>query len=172
MARNKKPRKAYRPRPVTAETMRLVMSNIQIPPKDDRDEVVGYLTKAITALRKGKATELDWSIAAGSVATALKIEAQGIVHGMRNLILPADTALESIYHRAHRVGNGHWLSPTLYAAEITALDDLLFAHTYQMSKLSRAELLAVLDQAAKQVTNDGFVASVVTDIENIEGVAA
>lgn len=172
MARNKKPRKAYRPRPVTAETMRLVMSNVQIPAKADRDEVTNYLTQSITALREGRATELDWSIAAGSVTTAAKIEAGGIVCGIEHLILPADTALQAIYYRAHRVGNGHWLSPTLYAAEITALDDLLFAHTYQMSKLSRAELLAVLDQAAKKVTTDGHVATVVTNIENIEGIAA
>jgi hypothetical protein len=172
MSRNKKPRKAYRPRPVTAETMRLVMSNVQIPPKADRDEVTNYLTRAIKALREGRATELDWSIAAGSVETAAKIEAGGIVCGIEHLILPADTALQAIYFRAKRIGNGHWLSPTLYGAEINALDDLLFAHTLQLSKLSRAELLAVLDKAAKQVTADGHVATVVTDIETLGGIAA
>lgn len=45
-------------------------------------------------------------------------------------------------------------------------------HTFQLAHLSRAELLAVLDATVKQTHHDGHVATVVTNIETLGGIAA
>lgn len=172
MARNKKPRKAYRPRPVTAETMRLVINKVSICSRADRAEIIGVLAKAIRSLREGVATELEWSIAAGAVAAAIKIEAQGVVRGLREHLHTAEQALQHIYDRAMRAGAGRWLRPTLYWNEIEALNVLLDLHTFQLSQLGRSELLAVLDATVKQTHQDGHVATVVTNIETLSGIAA
>ena len=167
MSTNKKPRKAYRPRPVTADTMTLAKHFAAKPSEADRNDVMGMLAKAIQALREGVATEHQWAIAAGSVTVALAIERKGIVRGLMGHLVTAGNALQDIYDRALRVGGGRWIRVTLYFNEIEALNDLLWLHKLQLSQLGRAEFIAAIDQAQKRVVSDGHVATVVTDLERM-----
>lgn len=167
MSANKKPRKAYRPRPVTADTMALALHFAAKPAAADRNEVLGTLRKAIQALREGVATEHQWAIAAGAVTVALAIERQGIVRGLMEHLTTAGNALQDIYDRAMRTGGGRWIRVTLYFNEIDALNDLLWLHNLQLSKLGRAEFLAAIDKAKKNTVSDGYTATVVRDIERM-----
>lgn len=155
MSRCKKPRKLYKPKPISAETMTLAKHFAAKPSANDRAEVLGLLRTAITALRQGVATEHQWSVVAGSVSVALAIEARGIVRGLSEHFHTAELALQNIYTRALEKGNGHWHRVTLYASELTALDTLFDLHKFQVDQLGRAEFLAAIDAAQKQNIKQG-----------------
>ena len=167
MSRNKKPRKAYRPRPVTADTMALAKHYAAKPAAADRAEVLGMLRQAVKALREGVATEQQWSIAAGSVSVALAIERQGIVRGLHGHFKLAEQALQDIYDRAIHAGGGRWVRVTLYFNELDALADLLTFHAYQVRQLGRAEMLAAIDAAQKHTIAQGNKPVLVHDLERL-----
>jgi hypothetical protein len=167
MSANKKPRKAYRPRPVTAHTMQLAKHYAAKPAAADRAQVLCELHKAIQALREGVATEHQWSIAAGSVAVALAIEHQGIVRGLLGHLKTAELSLQDIYDRALRSGGGRWVRVTLYYQELDALQTFLDLHAFQVGQLGRAEFLAAIDAAQKDTIAQGFTRTVVHDLERM-----
>ena len=167
MSRNKKPRKAYRPRPVTAHTMTLATHRAAKPAAADRAEVLGMLRQALQALREGVATEHQWSIAAGSVTVALAIERQGIVRGLLEHLQTAERTLQAIYDRALRTGGGRWVRVTLYYQELDALQTFAELHAFQIGKLGRAEFLAAINAAQKDTIAQGHTATVVRDLERM-----
>lgn len=167
MSRNKKPRKAYRPRPVTADIMTLAKHYAAKPASADRKEVLSMLGNAIRALREGVATEHQWSIAAGSVTVALAIERLGAVRGMQAYFKAAERALQDIYDRAMRMGSGRWTRVTLYFHELDALADLLSLHSFQVQHLGRAEFLAAIDAAQKDTIAQGHTATRAHDLERM-----
>lgn len=167
MSRSKPPRKAYRPRPVTDDTMMVAKHFAAKPSAADQAEVLGLLASAIKALREGVATEHQWSTAAGSVAVALAIERRGIVRGMHGHFKLAEEALQAIYDRALRTGGGRWVRVPLYFYERDALDDLLVFHTFQVQQLGRAELLAAIDAAHKDTIAQGHTVSLVHNAERM-----
>ena len=83
MSNNKKPIKAYRPRPVTAHTMAVATHFAAKPSAEDRDEVLGVLRHAVKDLCEGVATEYQWSIVSGSVNVAIAVERKGIARHLR-----------------------------------------------------------------------------------------
>jgi hypothetical protein len=165
MARNKKPRKAYRPRPVTVYTMALATDNAAKPAAADRAEVLAMLSQAVAALRQGWATELQWSIVAGSVTVALAIERQGVVRGLLEHLQSAEQALQTIYDRA--TASGRWLRVSLWFDEMDVLANFITLHTFQVNQLGRAEFLAAIDAAQKHTIAQGHTATVVHDLERL-----
>jgi hypothetical protein len=167
MSRNKKPRKAYRPRPIAVNTLDLALHRAAKPAVADRDEILGVLRKAIQALREGVALEHQWSIAAGAVTVALAIERQGIVRGLQEHFKSAEQHLQDIYDRAMKTGGGRWTRVTLYYQELDALQLLYELHEYQLDQLGRAEFLAAIDAAKKDTIAAGFAPVVVHDVERM-----
>ena len=167
MSRSKKPRKAYRPRPITADTMALATHFAAKPSVADRAEVLGILRQAVQALREGVATEHQWSVAAGSVTVALAIERQGIVRGLMGHLKTAEQALQDIYDRALRTGGGRWVRVTLYYQELDALQTFMDLHAFQVKQLGRAEFLAAIDAAEKHIIAQGHTATVARDLERM-----
>ena len=164
MSRNKRPRKAYRPRPVTADTMALALHHAAKPAQQDRAEVLGILRAAIGSLCAGTGSEQDWSITAGSVSVAQAIEQQGIVRGLAGHLAAAELALQAIYDRCARAQGRIWLRPTLTLAEIDALRLLLQLHSYQVHQLGRAELLAAMATAKQATVAAGHTATLADDL--------
>lgn len=167
MSRSKKPRKAYRPRPIAVNTLDLALHHAAKPAAADRAEVLGMLRRAIQALREGVATEHQWSIAAGAVTVALAIERHGIVRGLLEHLKSAEQHLQDIYDRALRTGGGRWVRVTLYYQELDALQTFMELHTFQVEQLGRAELLAAIDAAKKDTIANGHTATVVHDLERM-----
>lgn len=153
MSANKKPRKAYRPKPVCTDTMRLAQHFAAKPSAQDRGEVLGMLNAAIKALREGQATEDQWSVVAGSVTVAMAIEHQGIVRGLKEPLMTADDALQTIYARA--TATGQWTRVTLYFHELDAISQFVELHTFQVNQLGRAEFLKAVDAAHKKIRAKG-----------------
>lgn len=166
MSRNRKPRKAYRPKPVCADPMALARHHACKPAKEDRQQVLDVLSTAVKALREGVGTEMDWSIAAGSLALAQAIERRGIVRGLHGPITTAEQVLQAIYDRALRIGCGRYIRATLYFNEIEALTEFVELHTFQIDQLGRAEMLAAMDAATKHTLAQGHTAAQVENIND------
>lgn len=167
MSRNKRPRKAYRPRPIAADNLALALHHAAKPAAADRDEVLGILRQAIQALREGVATEHQWSIAAGSVAVAMSIERRGIVRGLHEHLRTTEIALQAIYDRALQVGGGRWVRVTLYWHEIDDLNAFLDLHAFQVAQLGRAEFLDAIDTAQRDIIAQGHTPHLVRDLERL-----
>lgn len=165
MSRNKKPRKAYRPRQIVVNTLEVALHNAAKPARSDRAEVLGLLGKSIQALCAGVATEHDWSIAAGSVSVAKAVENQGIVRGLQEHLDSAERALQAIYDRCRT--HTMWLRPTLTIQEVDALRLLQELHTFQLENLGRAEFLAAIDAAHHTSIQQGHTVTLARDLERL-----
>lgn len=166
MSRNKKPRKAYRPRPVTGETMALALHYAAAPSAADHADVFNTLGGHVKALREGVATDSDWAVAAGMVEAAIAIEDKGIVRGIKAELLEANDALQAIYARATHTGR--WLRATLYAHEIQALTVFVNLFGWQLSHLGRAEILAAIALAHGRAVARGQKVTIVRAKEKVE----
>jgi hypothetical protein len=165
MSRNKKPRKAYRPRHIAVNTLDLALHRAGKPAREDRAEVLAKIDAAVRALCTGVATEMDWSVAAGAVAVALAVERQGIVRGLQEHLDSAEQALQAIYDRCRMPRM--WLRPTLTIQEVDAVRLLAELHTFQVEQLGRAEFIAAINAATKETIAQGHQATVVHDLERM-----
>jgi hypothetical protein len=165
MSRNSKPRKPYRPRLVTADTMAIALYRVAKPPRSDVDEVLQAIQTAFKALREGVATELQWSILAGSLDVSKAIERQGVVRGLSEHLASAETALQAVYDRARKTNA--WYPPVLHFHELDAVREFVHLHDFQVRQLSRAEFLAAIDLATGQIRSNGQQPTVVRDIERM-----
>lgn len=165
MTRNKKPRKAYRPRWATAHTLAIALHKAAKPMAWEREEVLAALRKSHKALREGVATELDWSILAGALATSMTIEQQGVVRGLQEHFVSAEAALQAVFDRAKSTDT--WKPTALWFNELDAINEFVRLHAFQVEQLSRAEWLQAVNTTTAKVRSQGFGATVVRDLERM-----
>lgn len=165
MSRNKQPRKAYRPKRITLDTLAVAAHKAAKPTKDERGQIMDMFLDAIKALREGVATELQWSIAAGQLAVALAIEQQGKVRGLLGHLQHIEVQLQAIYDRA--TCSGRWTRTALYYQELDALDLLASLYKFQLAQLGRAEFIAAIHAAQKQSIADGYTVALERNIERM-----
>lgn len=149
MSANTKPRKRYRPRPVTLDTMRLAMRRAAKVPVAEIDEVMAPIAASFKAMREGVATEDEWAVLAGTVELGLAIEHQGVVKGLHGHLRAAEQALAAIQRRA--MAGGTWRPTALYYQEIEALDTFTWLHKTQLENLSEGEWRKAHDRAVALV---------------------
>lgn len=94
------------------------------------------------ALRRGVASLHDWQCMAQLVTMAVAIEASGIVTGLSAQFAAARSALQAVRMRVTSdQARPTWCSnTTLRAEEITALDESLRLHRFQLQQLAAGEL--------------------------------
>lgn len=161
MSRNKKPIKAYRPRPVTADTMVLARHNASRVGTDDVETILKTVRDAFKALREGVATELQWSVLAGSLDVALTIEHQRAIHGLHEHFKSAELALQAIYDRA-MTPHG-WRPTCLNYSELDDINAFVSLHSYQARNLARSEFIRALDTAQAKIRSNGDRLTVMDD---------
>ena len=115
--------------------------------------VVDPSRKALAAMRQGTSVADDYSLLAGVLTASIGIERKGVVKGFSDVIFAASDALKAIVERA--MATGEWKPPTLYAKEITAVDDLLHWHEFQLKQLSYAEYHAALRSVHEELKRGG-----------------
>lgn len=109
---------------------------------------MGPLREAVAALRRGVATELEWTLAVSAVNVGDAIESQGVVRGLAGHLRTIDQALLEIGKRAR--SSGAWRPPALYYEERDLLDLLVDLHDHQVRNLSFGELTRARDKAIAQ----------------------
>lgn len=162
-------RKPRRPKyQLSPDTMLIAMRGASKLSIDEVAQITAPITAAFVKLRRAQATMLDWSVLAGSITLALRIEAQGVVRGLDEHLQSAAAALQKVHDRA--MLSGQWRTTCLYAAELEAIDTGLDLHRYQLEQLSQRELVRALESAEGDVRSNGGL--VVNRRELEMGVAA
>jgi hypothetical protein len=159
----RKPRRIRWPKAVNTFAMATYLA--AKPPQHDIDDMLHTLRCSHTAMREGRATEMDWSVLGGSVDVGLAIERQGVVRGLSDPLATAEIALQSIYRRA--MVPGDWQSPTLHHHEIEALNEFVTLHAFQVNQLGRREFLRAIEAAAGQIRSTGATVTMVKDFESL-----
>jgi len=150
MTRGRKPR---RPRWLPTNTLTLARHRAGKLSGEELASVMRPLQAAFTAMRRGVATELDWSHLASAVNVAMAIEAQGIVKGLREHFTAAELAIAGIKRRA--MDSGEWKPTALYYLELDALTTAIELHQFQLENLSHGEFNRALDHAEAEIRSTG-----------------
>lgn len=118
------------------------------------ERILAPCRRAVQAFRTGRGTYDQWVVlcTAGHVAEA--IEDGGVIRGQREIITDANTALDAIGARAGRSAST-WCTTTLHGHEITALADLVAAHSRQVHELTYSEYTRAANKAVARVATMG-----------------
>ena len=157
-----------RRRPVAVNLIAMAKARATRLTAAERDQVMNPLRDAVAALRRGVATELEWSHAVSAVNVGDAIETQGVVRGLAGHLRSIDLALQEIGKRARAAGA--WSPPALYYEERDLLDLLVDLHEHQISCLSFGEFSRACDKAIAQ-TRSAPGGSVI-DVDQLLGVLA
>lgn len=131
--------------------------------EDELQQLLREPRQAQQAMREGRGTYNDLVSLSSAMHKGIAIEdARVIVRGFAPIYEAAEQALQAIQDRATRTGR--WVPTALYAAELTAIDDLLFAYeqalricTYGEFYDRQAVALARTASAGQQVFTVGDV---------------
>ena len=119
----------------------------------EREKLIGHCRHGLEQARKGLATYDDFTSISTAAHKGLAIEAVRIVVGFKPIYLRAQDVLDAIQSRA--TTTGRWVPTTLYAAEITALDDLIWAYGKALEELTYAEFNRIEKLAIGRATTTG-----------------
>jgi len=109
---------------------------------------------ALQAMRTASATYDQWVVLCTAGHVAESIEDQGIIRGQREIIDDANTALDAIGERCGRSADA-WHPRACTGPEITALADLVAAHSRQVHELTYREYTDAADKAVARVATSG-----------------
>lgn len=145
MTRGRPPRQ---PRPMAINLVDVALNRASRLTAAELEQVLSPLRDAVASLRRGVATEIEWSTAASAVNVGDVIEQQGVVRGLAGHLHDIDLALLEIGKRAR--SGGEWRPPALYYEERDLLDLLVDLHSHQVKCLSFGELQRARDKAIAQ----------------------
>lgn len=149
MAKTKKPRKAYRPKPVYTNVLDRARENAATLNPTEVARVVAVCTQAATLLRQGVEPAKQVDILADALNVAESIAELGICSDDESVeaIAGAARALVAVATRARDTGS--W---TMHAAELRALDDGLERHAIQLRFVSRSEYDRAIDRTRAKLS--------------------
>lgn len=149
MARNRPPRKAYRPRPAYANAHQIAMAKVYTLQRQLLDVQIDIMALAIDEFVRGVNCPAHWRSLADTANVAEQLSEIGIGSGPQAVLViaTAQTVLHDV-HQRHRE-RGTW---TLYAAEQDALRWLKSVHTVQLTHCSHGEFERAMDAAHNKVS--------------------
>jgi hypothetical protein len=148
---------------LTPITMLAAVDGSTLLTKEEITQVIEPMRRAADALRTGVGRWSDWVCLSSAVNISQGIERKGVVRGLADELANIYTALQAIGDRAGDT-EAQWRHPTLYAAEITALNELVRWHKYQLQQLSYREYAQARDYSIAKVRSTGGQAFDVKDI--------
>lgn len=148
MPGNKKPRKAYRPKPVLRNVIHGAILGATTLTEAERHEIIGpskaHLEKTPALGFSEKAfIDLNTTMHAG-----LAIEASGIVKGLKAEFEAAIELLNGIHDQCVRGQN--WKAKRFQAEELAQLHAALDLHDFQLQQLSATEFKAIIRRLVNQ----------------------
>jgi hypothetical protein len=136
MPRSKKPRKAYRPQPVHANSLDIALNNVRKLSRADVQMQTGIVSTALRQFSAGQHCEVHWRSLADTANMAETLAGMGICSGLQAeaVIDTAQRALAAV--RQRHTERNTW---TLYAAELDALQWLAALHARQLAECDYSE---------------------------------
>lgn len=149
MARNARPRKAYRPRAVQANAHQVAMAGVCKLLRPDVERQVHLLAHALQALKSGHDALLHWRSLADAANVAETLAGLGIGSGpdAQALITAGQAALSAVVTRQQQ--GGGW---ALRAQEVSALHWLAALHANQLRACDYSEFSRALDITRERIT--------------------
>lgn len=109
---------------------------------------------ALAALRQARATYPQWVVLCTACHVAMAIEDGGVIRGQREIIQDAEQDLDAIGERCGQTAQA-WAPRACSGPELTALADLVAAHSRQVHELTYGEYARQVDLAVARVGTDG-----------------
>lgn len=157
MARTKKPRKAYKPRPVNPDALRWAIAGAHTVPKHQQDQLLSHVDVGLDKLRRAEAGRDEWN----SLANALNIaEALVDLEIGTNLLPVIKAGQEALYAVGMRMCGG--ARSTCKEQEIAAICEAIDMYRIQLRLCSQAEL----SKAVRRI-QDLHRSGAMTDIERV-----
>lgn len=116
--------------------------------------IIGACKAALQALREARASYQDWVTLCTAHHVGVAIEDGGIVRGQRFLFRLGHSALNSIEDRCGSTAE-HWTPRACTGPELTALADMIAAHSRQVRELTYGEYTRAADLAVSRVETTG-----------------
>jgi hypothetical protein len=154
-----------RPRPIAVNTLEIAAEGAAKMNQRDVNALLAVVQDAFKSMREGVGTLQHWSILAGTLDVSMAIERQGVVRGLREHLLTAEAALQSIYNRANSTRT--WSPTALYFHELDAVREFVNLHAFQMRNLSRLEFEQVINTTTSQIRSGGGRATVVRELAGV-----
>ena len=129
------------------------MHNTRLPAAEVL-RIMGPCKAALAALRSATATYNQWVVLCTACHVAMAIEDGGIITGQREIITEAEQALDAIGTRCGLTAAA-WTPRACTGPELTALADLVPAHSRQVVELTYGEYTRQCDLAVARVATDG-----------------
>lgn len=145
MPATRKPRKAYRPRPLDCDPVETAIARACLMPPKQRGTLAQHVQAAFDAFRTGHGTLELWRVLADHLNVAEALSELSIVNDQADAFTAAQQALAAVH--ARREAGRSW---TLYPAEITTLDDAVWLHTVQLQHATQGEMQRAIDAAARR----------------------
>lgn len=123
---------------------------------DELAKILAPMRHALQAFREARPTFDDWVVLCTAGHAAEAIEDGGIYRGQREIIDEANTALDEISERMGREASA-WRPGPCRGTDLTALADLVAAHSRQVHELTYGEYRAALKRATARVASAGGV---------------
>ena len=131
--------------------------------EDEVQRLLADPRRAMTAMRTGHGTYNDLVSLNSAVKKGVAIEdARVIIRGFQPIYDAATNALRTIEDRATRTGR--WVPTALYASELNALDDLLFAYEQAIRVCTYGEFFQRQATAIARTASDGQPVYTVGDV--------
>ena len=132
----KKPRKQYRPRPVSCNIVAIALNKVRKLSAEDVQRQHQLMTTALREFSAGKDCAYHWRSLADSANMAETLSAMGICSGLQasTIIHAAQQALAAVHVR--HATRGTW---TMYATELDTLQWLVVLHTRQLAECDYGE---------------------------------
>ena len=122
--------------------MAIAKKRTMLMPKQDVDAIMELSELSIKQAARGELTHDSFSMLCTALGIANEVEKNGEVRGFTQDIAAADSALKSIYARC-MASPPVWQSKACTASEISALQNFIGIHRFQMENILRATLVKI-----------------------------
>ena len=146
MGRTAKPRRAYRPRPVTADTVETAIARAGLLPESSRQALRAPIIAALDGLRTGTGQWPAWCSMADALNVAEQLAADGIASNHAGTIAAAQSVLADLHARLAK--GAPW---TLRAAELKTLQDAAEIAEIQLEYASQGEVADAIESVKRRV---------------------
>ena len=148
MPANKRPRKAYRPKPVLRNVIRGAILGATALTEAERQTIIGPSLKHIADIPTRGLTGGAYIDLVTSLHAAMAIEASGIVRGLKAEFEAAISLLHDLHGQCQRGQN--WKCLRLGAGEVETLKNAVELHDFQLQQLSANEFHAIVRKLVNQ----------------------
>lgn len=146
MARNRKPRKAYRPRGVNPLAHVMAMQGAAALTRDDRLAWLTGLHEALAAVRTGSAQRPQWAALFDAINLIEQFTLMGICRDDDGLVATSQDAVAAILDRQAQSG-----VRAARAAELAALGDVVTSYADVLAAVTHAQMYEAQARVAERV---------------------